>query len=145
MGRPFHTSVLTLVEPEQSEHELQIDCTKMLYVILLADVQWTAIDHAHSINPTVGRNGVPIGMLEAQKRKARGIKPGICDYAFWRNGYGYAIEMKRNASEPLSDDQKDWMRGLIRARVPVKVCWSKVQVAETVRGWGLTRSFTVMA
>jgi hypothetical protein len=117
----------------------------MLEIILPPEVQWTAIDQAHAIDKTIGRNGRPIGLLEMHKRKARGIKPGICDYAFWYDRLGFAIELKRSADEPLSDDQKAWMLGLIRARIPCKVCWTKVQVAETLQEWGLTRPFRVMA
>ncbi len=141
MGR----AAFILEAPEPREHELQIDCTRMLLRLLLDDVQWTAIDHAHSLNPTIGRNGKPIGLGEAQKRIARGIKAGICDYLFWHRGLGFAIEMKRNASEPLSDDQKTFCRGLLAAGIPVKVCWTIWQVDEHVTEWGLTRPHTVMA
>lgn len=133
-----------LEAPEPREHELQIDCTKMLERILLPDVQWTAIDHAHSLDRRIGRNGRPIGLIEVQKRKARGIRAGICDYLFWYQKCGYAIELKRNASEPLSDDQKTFCRGLLAADIPVKVCWTIWQVHDTVVGWGLARSHTVM-
>lgn len=140
MGRPF-----VLTAPEPREHELQVTCTKMLERILLPDVQWTAIDHAHSLDRRIGRNGRPIGLLEAQKRKARGIRPGICDYAFWHNARGFAIELKRNADEPLSDDQEEWIRGLIRARIPIKICWTADQVFQTVVAWRLTRTMRVAA
>lgn len=112
----------------------------MLRIILLPAVQWTAIDHAHSLDRRIGRNGVPIGLIEVKKRKARGVKPGICDYLYWHDGCGYAIELKRNADEDLSDDQKEFCSGLIRARIPLKICWTKLQVFETVQGWGLTRT-----
>jgi hypothetical protein len=134
-----------LVAPEPREHELQIDCTKMLERILLPDVQWTAIDHAHSLDRRIGRNGRPIGLIEVQKRKARGIRAGICDYLYWYDGRSFAIELKRNADEKLSDDQKDFCRGLLRAGVSVKVCWTKPQVFETVVGWRLTRPMRIAA
>ena len=137
--------VLTLIGPEPTEHELQISCTGMFGVLLLPDVQWTATDLAHSLDPTIGRNGRPIGLIEAQKRKARGCRAGVPDYLFWHRGRGYAIELKRNASEGLSDDQRDFVTGLLAAEIPVKVCWTKPQVAETLQEWGLTRPFRVMA
>ena len=141
MGR----AVLTLIADEQTEHELQIDCTPMLNIILLPGVQWTSIDHAHSLDRRIGRNGMPIGLMEAQKRKRRGIKPGITDLLFWYQQRGYAIELKRNAYEKLSDDQKVFCRGLLAAGIPVKICWSKDQVWRTVVDWGLARPHTVMA
>jgi hypothetical protein len=111
----------------------------MLRLILLPDVQWTAIDHAHSLDRRIGRNGAPIGLIEVRKRKARGVKPGICDYLFWHRRCGFAIEMKRNADEDLSDDQKEFCQGLIDAEIPIKICWSKFQVYQTVVAWDLTR------
>jgi hypothetical protein len=130
----------TLVAPEPFEHELQVDCTKMLLLVLRPDVQWTAIDHAHSLDMRPGRHGRPIGLLEAQKRKARGCKPGICDYLFWHRRLGFAIELKRNADEDLSDDQKVFCQGLLDACIPLRVCWTSDQVFATVRSWGLTRA-----
>jgi hypothetical protein len=129
---------------EPSEHELQIDCTKMLGRLLLPDVQWTAVDHAHSLDRRIGRNGVPIGLIEARKRVARGIKPGICDYLFWHRAAAFAIEMKRNAYEVLSDDQKVFCRGLLKAGVKVKICWTIWQVDATATAWGLMRPHEVM-
>jgi hypothetical protein len=117
----------------------------MLELILLPEVQWTAIDHAHSLDRRIGRNGVPIGLIEVRKRKARGIKAGITDYLFWHAGAAFAIELKRNASEPLSDDQKTFCRGLLRAGVKVKICWTKNQVFEVVVGWRLTRPMRIAA
>jgi hypothetical protein len=117
----------------------------MLRIILLPDVQWTSVDHAHSLDRRIGRNGVPIGLMEAQKRKSRGIRAGITDMLFWYRQRGFAIELKRNASEPLSDDQKTFCKGLLLAGIPVKICWSKDQVWRTVVEWGLTRPMTVMA
>jgi hypothetical protein len=132
--------VLTLVAPEPLEHDLQISCTDMLRLVLLPDVQWTAVDHAHSLDRRIGREGRPIGLIEAMKRKARGIRKGIPDYLYWHRGRGFAIELKRNADEQLSDDQEDFLRGLIRAGVEVKICWTKMQVFDTVVAWGLTRT-----
>jgi hypothetical protein len=129
---------------EPSEHELQIDCTTMLERILLQDVQWTAVDHAHSLDRRIGRNGVPIGLIEVKKRKARGIKSGICDYLFWHRAAAFAIELKRNATEKLSDDQKTFCRGLLKAGVQVQVCWTIWQVDETATRWGLMRPHEVM-
>ena len=145
MGRIATIPVLTLVEREPTEHELQISCRKMLDIILLPEVQWTSVDHAHSLDQRIGRGGVPIGLLEAHKRKARGCKAGITDMLFWYQQRGYAIELKRNASEPLSDDQKTFCKGLLAAGIPVKICWRKDQVWRTVVDWGLARPHTVMA
>jgi hypothetical protein len=110
----------------------------MLGRVLLPTVAWTAVDHAHSLNPTIGRHGKPIGLLEAQKRKARGIRPGICDYLFWHQSLGYAIELKVDDGE-LTDDEEDFIRDLIKAEIEVKVCWGMWQVFETVGDWGLVR------
>lgn len=134
-----------LVEEEQSEHDLQMDIARMLHVVLLPDVQWTSVDHAHSLDQRLGRTGRPIGLVEAMKRKARGVKRGITDILFWHQGRGFAIELKRNADEPLSDAQKEFCKGLIAAGIPVKVCWSKPQVFQTVVAWGLTRPMRVAA
>jgi hypothetical protein len=132
----------TLTPPDPFEHELQIDCTTMLELVLAIDVQWTAVDHAHSLTEKIvirGGREIPVGLVEAKKRKARGIRPGICDYLFWHRSRGYAIELKRDASSPLSDVQKVFCRGLIDAQIPVKICWTKDQVYNVVSDWGLTR------
>jgi hypothetical protein len=128
-----------LVAPMPLEHDLQIDCTKMLRVILLADVCWTAIDHAHSLNMAPGRNGRPIGLAEMHKRQARGIEAGIMDYALWHGGRGFAIELKRSAEEDLSEPQKVFLNRLIRSRIEVAVCWTRGQVFQRVYDWGLVR------
>src|SRR3954447_8339504 len=139
MARPF-----VLSPYQQSEHELQIDCTDMLIRLLLPDVQWTAIDHAHSLNMRIGRNGKPIGLIEAMQRKRRGVKAGICDYLLWHRARAFAIELKVGDAD-LEDCQKDFIRGLIRAEVETKVCWTKDQVFDTVISWGLTRAVRVSA
>lgn len=143
MGR----TAFALEAYEQPEHDLQIDCTKMLTRLLLPTVQWTAIDHAHTLDPTIGRNGRPIGFLQAQKRKARGVKAGICDYLFWHRKRGFAIELKRNAyeAEHPSDDQIEFMLGLRAAEVPIKICWTIWQVHDTANAWGLMIPHEVMA
>jgi len=134
-----------LVAPTDSEHELQCNCTIMLYRILLPGVVWTAIDHAHSLNMTPGRNGRPIGLMEAAKRKRRGVKPGIPDYQFFYHAGAFFIEMKEDASSPLSDDQVGYLTGLIENGFEVKICWTVTQVFDTVVGWGLTRPMSVRA
>ncbi len=140
------------LEPDRDplEHDLQIACTKALYSVLLPDVCWTAIDHGHSLNMTIGRHGRPIGFIEAQKRKARGIKPGITDYLFWRLGRGFAIELKTiaqamTANKGLSDDQHNFLSQLITAGVEVSVCWTIDLVLARCQGWGLCRPFRVSA
>jgi len=132
-ARPFY-----LVPDEPDEHELQIQCSDMLRLLLLPTVAWTAIDHAHTLDRRVGRHGVPIGILEAKKRQRRGIKPGITDYLFWHRGRGFALELKVGDGE-LSDDQREFFRTLIAAEIETKVCWTKTQVFQTVQAWGLTR------
>lgn len=116
----------------------QITCSEMLERVLLPEVAWTAIDHGHSLNPTIGRNGRPIGIQEAVQRKRRGVKPGITDYLFWHQSYSYAIEFKVDDGE-LTEDEKTFMRGLLAAGVICKVCWGSVQVMDTVYGWRLVR------
>jgi hypothetical protein len=128
-----------LVAPEPTEHELQIVCADACWRILLPDVQWTAVDLGHSLDQRVGRNGVPIGLIEAQKRKRRGCKPGVFDFLFWHRGAAFAIELKRNADEQLSDDQKEFGRGLIRAGCKVKVAWTFDLFIQTITVWGLVR------
>ena len=123
----------------KSEHELQIDCKNMLDRILLPEVCWTAIDHGHTFDMRPGRRGVPIGLLEAQKRKARGIKAGLPDLMFWHVGQGYAIELKTDCGD-LSEAQEIFLREMIAAGVEVAVCWNQTQVFNKVVGWGLTRA-----
>jgi hypothetical protein len=101
-----------LTAPKQLEHELQIECTSMLWKVLLPDVCWTAIDHAHSLDMRIGRHGRPIGLLEAQKRKARGVKAGIADYLFWHRRQAFAIELK-TVDGVLSGDQEDFLQSMI--------------------------------
>jgi len=139
--------ILTPYDP--AEHEMQIDITAALEKILLPDVAWTAIDHGHSFDQRParvkpGRDGrVPtVGMLEALKRKRRGVRAGVCDYCFWYMPAppgAFAIELK-TPDGPLSDDQRVWIKRMIRAGAAVKVCWSKALVIQTVTEWGLTHA-----
>ena len=133
-----------LTEPIAAEHETQIDCTEMLGRVLRPEVCWTAIDHGHSFDMRPSKHGVPIGLIEAQKRKARGIVAGIPDYLFWDLGLSYAIEFKIGDGV-LSDNQRVFLKRLIAAKVKVAVCWGTRQVFDKVREWGLTRSLQVMA
>jgi hypothetical protein len=136
MGR----SRFQLIPPVQSEHELQIECTDMLAVILLPDVCWTAIDHAHSLDRRPTPGGLPIGLIEMRKRKARGIRSGLWDYFFWHRSITHVIELKVGDND-LSSDQELFGRQLIAAGIDrLKVCWNKDQVFNTVVGWGLTRN-----
>ena len=144
LNRTRKLTEFALTPHQKGEHELQIDCTAMLKRLLLPEVAWTAIDHGHSFDQTIGRNGRPIGLMEAQKRKARGIEPGIFDYAFWHGGASFALELKVGLND-LSDDQETWGKRLIRAGVECKVCWSIDQVCQTVIAWRLTRPMRVMA
>ena len=127
-----------LTAPTSPEHQAQIDCTTMLQRVLRPEVCWTAIDHAHSFDMRPSKHGVPIGLIEAQKRKARGVRAGIPDYLFWAAGQGYGIEFK-TGDGTLSDDQRNFLRELIAAKVEVAVCWGSVQVFRKVHEWGLVR------
>ena len=111
----------------------------MLAIVLLPEVAWTAIDHAHSLDRRIGRNGVPIGLIEVRKRQARGIKSGIWDLWFWHRGITHVIELKVGDND-LTDEQENFGNKLLAAGVDrLKVCWNKNQVFNTVVGWGLTR------
>lgn len=114
----------------------------MLNLVLIPDVVWSAIDHAHSLDRRAGRYGVPIGLIEMQKRKARGVKAGIFDYIFFYQRRAFHIELKRDADGDLSADQITWAKGLIAQGFEIKICWTKDQVFNTVAGWGLTRPGT---
>lgn len=111
----------------------------MLLRILRPNVAFTAVDHAHSLNMTPGRNGRPIGLIEAAKRKARGVRAGIPDYLFWALARGFAIELKADADCKLSDDQEDFLKALISAQIEVSVCWTIDQVVDRCRAWDLLR------
>lgn len=139
-GRRFQLTAWT-----QPEHELQISCTRMLQRLLLPDVAWTAIDHAHSLNREIGRHGREIGLLEMAKRKERGIKDGIPDYAFWHRGGSFAIELKRDADAPLSVGQEKFLTELLAAGCRVSVCWTIDQVFRKANSWGLLRSARITA
>lgn len=135
MGRPL----FQLVPPEPGEHDLQIACTTMLALVLLPEVCWTAIDHAHSLDRRPSKRGFPIGLIEMQKRKARGIRSGLWDYFFWHHSITHVIELKVGDND-LSHDQELFGRQLIKAGVNrLKVCWTQRQVFDTVADWGLTR------
>jgi hypothetical protein len=140
-----HAKPFELTSPDtMSEHALQIACTRMLQRVLLPTVAWTAIDHGHSFDMRIGRRGVPIGLLEAQKRVARGVRPGLPDYAFWHAGDSFAIELK-TLDGTLSPEQKNWLRSLIANKVHCRVCCSQNLVFDTVVEWGLTRRMKVAA
>lgn len=128
-----------LTAPSEKERAQQIDCTEMLEKVLRPEVAWTAIDHSQSFNPTLGRNGRPIGLMEMARRKAQGVRPGIPDYNFVDAGRSYWIEFKIDDND-LDPDQKVFMRRLIAAGAICKVCWGAIQVMNTVYGWGLCRS-----
>jgi VRR-NUC domain-containing protein len=133
---------LVLEAEQEAEHQIQIQCAKAFDTLLLADVAWTAIDSAFSLNRTIGRNGREIGWGEVAKRKARGVKSGVPDFAFWHDFRAYAIELK-TVDGVLSDNQKRFLNELIRAGVEVSVCRSFTQVLNKVSEWGLTRGFVV--
>jgi hypothetical protein len=138
---------LTLTPNIQSEHALQIDCTAMLHRIILPPPQvlWWAIDGAGSMDMTIGRNGVPIGILEARNRKLRGMVKGIPDYQFFGWRTAYFIELKRDADAPLTDDQKRVIGDLIKGGYECAICWAKWQVFDRVKQWGLCRPCEVTA
>jgi hypothetical protein len=128
-----------LVSPEPAEHEVQVQCVAMFEVLLLPDVAWTAIDHAHSIDRRIGRNGVPIGLLEMHRRKKRGIKSGIWDIFLWHRSLTHVIELKVGDND-LTLDQENFGNQLLAAGVTnLRVCWTFEQVKRTIIEWGLTR------
>lgn len=124
----------------EAEREAQIQDCKMLRILLRPGVCWTAIDHGHSFNTTIGRNGQPIGLIEMQKRKARGVRAGIPDLLFWADGKPYAIERKIEDGV-ISDAQRVFQQELKDARVPVANAWSQAELCETLNAWGLLRPY----
>lgn len=133
-AKPFR-----LVASRQAEHDLQIQCADAFAAgVLLPDVTWTSIDSAFSRNQKIGRNGREIGWGELAKRKRRGIKPGVPDMAFWRDGRGYLIELKVGDGEP-TEDQEIFLRSLIISKIEVAVCWTFFQVMQRLQLWGLLR------
>lgn len=141
---PAGRAAFQLTTPEPPEHELQIDCTTMLQTVLLPNVCWTAIDHGHTFDMRPGRRGVPIGLLEARKRKARGVRAGVPDYLFWHRAHSFAIELKTIDGD-TSDDQKKFLREMISAEVEIAICRTITSVFYKVREWGLTRPMRVSA
>lgn len=133
-----------LTAPRVSEHQEQIEDVKALKILLRPGVCWTSVDHAHSFNKELGRSGKPIGLLEAEKRKARGVRAGIPDYLFWNDGRGYAIERKVGKNR-LSDAQIEFHDELRVAGIPIATCRSLKQMLDTLGGWGLLRPFKVAA
>lgn len=121
--RPFR-----LKSPELAEHQLQIDCTKMLRRVLRHDVTWTAIDHANAKDRLTGAI-----------RKARGVKAGIPDYLFWHRGRAYAIELKALGGQ-LSAAQNLFLYCLTVSDIDFTVCRSVAEVFQAVEEWGLTRT-----
>jgi hypothetical protein len=124
----------------EREHQEQIQDASTLRILLRPGVCWTAIDHAHSLNRQIGRNGQEIGLLEAKLRKARGVRRGVPDFLFWADGLPYAIERKIKGGV-LSEAQKEFQEELRVARVPVATCWSQREVCDTLTAWGLMRPY----
>lgn len=123
------------------EHELQINCVKMLDRLLLPGVVFTSHDNAFSLNMRLGRNGRPIGFAEIAKRKARGIRPGIPDLEFVvpPDGQSWWIELKRDRDHALEPEQVVYINRLLAAGCRVQICWTIDQVLETTYAWGLLR------
>jgi hypothetical protein len=128
----------------EAEREAQIQDVKMLRILLRPGVCWTAIDHGHSFNPTLGRNGQPIGLIEMQKRKARGVRAGIPDLLFWADHKPYAIERKVEGGV-LSDAQREFQEELKQAGVLVSTAWSQAELCATLKAWGLLRPYSEAA
>lgn len=124
--------------PTPKERDQQISDTNMLRILIRPGVAWTAIDHGHSINRAIGHTGQPIGLLEAQKRRARGVRSGIPDYLFWHQGRGFAIERKVDGGV-VSDDQQQFITELREAGVLVSVCYDQHEICRTLNEWGLLR------
>jgi transcriptional regulator with XRE-family HTH domain len=73
----------------------------------------------------------------AKKRGRRDVQAGIPDFLIWHLGGDFAIELKVDDND-LSDGQEDFMRVLLGVRC--RVCWTRDQVFNTVREWGLARA-----
>jgi VRR-NUC domain len=129
-----------LTSPVQRERDEQIQDARMLHILVRPGVCWTAIDHGHTFDMTPGRYGKPRGLIEAQKRKARGCRPGIPDFLFWADGKPYAIERKVEGGR-VSGEQQQFQTELRTAGVAVATCWSQRELADTLQGWGLLRPF----
>ena len=125
------------VEPE---HQEQIQDVRTLKILLRPNVCWTAIDHGHSLNREIGRNGEEIGRLEARLRVARGVRSGIPDFLFWAEGRPYAIERKIRGGI-LSENQRVFHEELRGAGVPVVTCRSQRELCDVLTAWGLMRPY----
>lgn len=138
---------LVLKSNTRSEHQLQIECTAMLHRVILPrpQVRWWAIDGAGSMDQTIGRHGVPIGLLEARNRKLRGLTKGVPDYQFFGWRTAYFIELKKDAEAKLTDDQEEVIGDLLAGGYDCAICWDLWQVFDRVNLWGLTRPCAVMA
>ena len=126
-----------LTAPTSPEHQAQIDCTTMLQRVL-----GRRSAGLRSTTPTASTCGRPSmacrwGYRGAETQGARRAR-GIPDYLFWAAGQGYGIEFK-TGDGTLSDDQRNFLRELIAAKVEVAVCWGSVQVFRKVHEWGLVR------
>jgi hypothetical protein len=128
----------------EAERNAQIQDARMQRILLRSGVCWTAIDHGHTFDKTLGRHGKPIGLIEAQKRKARGVRAGIPDFLYWHQGRGYAIERKV-AGGVISDEQKQFQAELVEAGIPVAVCWTQKEICDALEGWGLLRQYKAIA
>jgi hypothetical protein len=128
----------------QRERDAQVQDANAMRILLRPGVCWTAVDHGHSFNPTIGRNGEPIGLLEAKIRKARGVRAGIPDFLLWADRKPFALERKIEGGV-LSDDQKLFQAELTDAGVTVATCFSQKDVLDALGEWGLLRSYTATA
>jgi hypothetical protein len=128
----------------EAERNAQIQDANLLKILLRPGVCWTAIDHGHSVNPTLGKNGQPIGVLEAKLRKARGVRSGIPDMLFWADGKPYAIERKVEGGV-ISERQREFQEELKQAGVLVAVAWSQAELCATLTAWGLLRPYSEAA
>jgi hypothetical protein len=128
----------------QRERDAQVQDANAMRILMRPGVCWTAVDHGHSFNPTIGRSGKPIGLIEAQLRKARGARSGIPDFLLWADSRAFAIERKIEGGI-VSDDQKQFQTELIDAGVTVATCWSQKDVLDALGSWGLLRSYQATA
>ena len=133
-----------LISYVEAERDAQIQDARALKILLRPNVAWTAIEHGHSFNPTIGRSGQPIGLIEMQKRKARGVRSGIPDLSFVAEGRSYWIERKVEGGI-ISEAQLEFQSELKDAGALVATCWSQRELCDTLEAWGLLRPYRVAA
>ena len=120
MTRPFR-----LAAARRSEHDLQMEVTRTLAVVLGGEVAWTAIDHANAKDALTGAI-----------RKARGVKPGLPDFTFgWQGAPRSWIELK-TSDGALSVAQRQRHAEIRAVGERIAVCRSTMDVLRVLTEWG---------